>query len=56
MRGAQCQPRFIQRAQCALRGFQDGLGSLGVLVTNVVGIVTAATLTLVGQRRLRRPR
>jgi uncharacterized hydrophobic protein (TIGR00271 family) len=35
----------------ALSGFQDGLGALGVLATNVVGIVTAATLTMLVQKR-----
>jgi uncharacterized hydrophobic protein (TIGR00271 family) len=40
----------------ALSGYQDGLGSLGVLGTNVAGIVTAATLTLLVQRRRRAPR
>jgi uncharacterized hydrophobic protein (TIGR00271 family) len=38
----------------ALQGFQKGLGSLEVLLVNVAGVVAAATLTLLGQRRLRR--
>jgi uncharacterized hydrophobic protein (TIGR00271 family) len=36
-----------------LGGRQDGVGALGVLATNVVGIVAAAALTLFVQRRLR---
>jgi uncharacterized hydrophobic protein (TIGR00271 family) len=39
----------------ALEGYQDGQGALGVLATNVIGIVTAASVTLFIQRRLRRP-
>ena len=38
----------------ALGGYDDGAGALGVLVTNVVCIVTAGTLTLLAQRRLGR--
>jgi uncharacterized hydrophobic protein (TIGR00271 family) len=37
----------------ALAGYQDGLGALGVLATNVVGIVTAASLTMLVQKRRR---
>jgi hypothetical protein len=40
----------------ALQGSQDALGALSVLAVNVAGIVLAATLTLLGQRRLRRAR
>jgi uncharacterized hydrophobic protein (TIGR00271 family) len=39
-----------------LGGRQDGVGALGVLATNVVGIVTAAAVTLGSQRHLRRRR
>jgi uncharacterized hydrophobic protein (TIGR00271 family) len=39
----------------ALEGYQEGQGALGVLATNVIGIVAAATVTLFIQRRLRRP-
>ena len=46
-------PAAYLGAAVALRGFQDGVGSLGVLVVNVAGIVLAATFTLLGQRRLR---
>jgi uncharacterized hydrophobic protein (TIGR00271 family) len=39
----------------ALNGYQDELGALGVLATNIVGIVAASSFTLWLQRR-RRPR
>jgi uncharacterized membrane protein len=37
----------------ALQGSQKALGALVVLTTNIVGIVTAASVTLLLQRRLR---
>jgi hypothetical protein len=39
----------------ALSGSQDEMGALGVLATNIVGIVAASSFTLWLQRR-RRPR
>ena len=41
-------------AALALAGYQEGLGALEVLATNIVGIVLAATLTLLVQQRFRR--
>jgi uncharacterized hydrophobic protein (TIGR00271 family) len=40
-------------AALALAGYQEGLGALAVLATNIVGIVLAATLTLTVQQRVR---
>jgi uncharacterized hydrophobic protein (TIGR00271 family) len=37
----------------ALAGYQDGVGALGVLAVNVTGIVAAATVTMVVQKRRR---
>ncbi len=37
----------------ALQGYQDGFGALGVLVTNVIAIVGASSLTLALQHRRR---
>ncbi|HKA05153.1 MAG TPA: DUF389 domain-containing protein [Acidimicrobiales bacterium] len=42
-------------AASALEGYQDANGGLGVLATNIAGILTASTLTIWLQRRWRPP-